>query len=122
MALNIGENGDVYIYQGDTGEIVITGLPTDKDYIVFLTIKDLKRKTIGSELSINSNYKSFVKFILSSAFTDLLVVPEDEDNAIYTYGIKLCDGQGREDTLFVEKTTFGEPNRVIVYPKKVEGI
>ena len=122
MALNIDDNGDVYIYQGDTGEIVVNGLPTNKDYTVYLTVKDIKRKTVGSELSINSNFKSFVKFVLSSAFTNLMTVPDDEDCAVYTYGIKLCDGEGTEDTLFVENTTFGEPNRVIVYPKKVEGV
>lgn len=122
MALNIDENGTIYIHQGDTGEIVVSGISTDKDYTVFFAIKNLDRKTIGPELSVKSNYKSSVTFVLSGSYTDMLTVPDDEDFAIYHYGLKMCSDNSVEDTLFVVNSDYGQPNVVIVYPKKVEGV
>ena len=47
MSLSIDEDGTIYIHQGDSGEIVVSGIPTDKDYTVYFAIKDKDRKTIG---------------------------------------------------------------------------
>jgi len=122
MALNIDENGTIYIHQGDSGEIVVNGISTDNDYTVFFAVKDLNRNTIGSELSVKTNYKSSVTFVLSGSYTDMFTVPEDEDFAIYHYGLKMCAGGSVEDTLFVVNSDYGQPNVMIVYPKKVEGV
>lgn len=121
MALSIDENGTIYIHRGDSGVIYIEGLSTDDDYQVYFAIKNKKRETIGRELMVNSNYKSGVKFILTSAFTDLLTVPDNEYYEVYHYGIKICS-DNTEDTLFVVNTGWGEFNNIIVYPKIVEGI
>lgn len=121
MAINVDKNGTIFIHQGDSGDIVITGINTDKDYDVYFAVKNSKRETVGTELVMNSNYKSFVTFNLTSSFTDLLTVPEQEDFEIYHYGIKACYGDSIEDTLHVENTSFGQLNNIVVYPKTVEG-
>lgn len=121
MALNIDENGTIFIHQGDSGEIVVSGISTDNDYTVYFAVKDLNRNTIGTELSVNSNYQSYVTFVLSGDFTDLLTVDDDEEFAIYHYGLKMCADDSTEDTLFVVNSDYGQPNLIIVYPKKAEG-
>ncbi len=122
MSIDIDENGTIYLHQGDTGEVVVKGLNTDKDYTVFFAVKDENRKTIGSELSVNTNYKSTVRFVLTSNFTDMLSVPDDEDYQVYHYGIKICDENSYEDTLFIANNGYGKTNDIVVFPKKVEGV
>ncbi|MCD8378248.1 MAG: hypothetical protein LUB59_05620 [Candidatus Gastranaerophilales bacterium] len=121
MALNIDEDGTIFIHQGDSGEIVVSGISTDNDYTVYFAVQDKNRNTIGSELSVQSNYQSYVTFVLSGSFTDLLTVPDDDDFAVYHYGLKMCTDDTTEDTLFVVNYDYGQPNNIIVFPKKVEG-
>ena len=121
MAINVDKKGNIFIHKGDSGNLVVRGLNTDKDYSVYFAIKNVKRETVGTELVVNSNYKSFATFTLTSEFTDLLDVPKNEDFAIYYYGLKVCDGDSVEDTLHVFDTYFGQLNKVIVFPKIVEG-
>lgn len=122
MAINIDKNGTIFIHQGDSGDIVVSGINTDKDYSVYFAVKNSKRETIGTELVTNSNNNPFVTFNLTSDFTDLLTVSSQEDFAIYHYGIKLCYGDSIEDTLNVKNKTFGQLNNIVVYPKIVEGV
>lgn len=120
MALNIDDFGTIFIHQGDSGEVFVQGIATDKDYRVYFAIHDHNRKLIGNELVVNSNYQDTVKFTLSSDLTDLLSVPDDECYALYHYGLKVCS-DNVEDTLFVSGAEIGHLNNIIVYPKLVEG-
>ena len=121
MSIKIDDHGTMYIHQGDTGSIILEGLSPDKDYSIYFAVKDKNRNTIGTELSVNSNYMTHVKFVLPGEFTDLLTVPQDEEYAIYYYAMKLCD-ENEENTLEFENSDFGTMNSIIVYPKMVEGI
>jgi len=121
MTLNIDENGTIFIHQGDSGEVVISGLDTTKNYSVYFAVKNNKRETVGDELCVSSNYQPSVTFFLSADFTDLFTVPPEEDSAIYYYGIKLCEGDSVEDTLFIANSGYGQMNYIIVFPKIVEG-
>lgn len=121
MAFEIDNNGDITLIQGDSGELVINGLNTDRNYSVYLAIQDEKRKPIGNEIMVNSNNQSFVRFIITSDLTDLLTVKNNEEYATYYYGVKVCDDTGYEDTLIIGDTGMGDKNTITVYPKKVEG-
>ena len=56
-------------------------------------------------------------------YTDLLKVPVNKPFEVYFYGIKACENNtSREDTLFVSDNTYGDLNRIIVYPRKVKGV
>ena len=123
MALKVDENGTIILYQGDSGDVVVSGLDTNKNYTVYFAILDEKSKLIGNELQVVSNKSDFVVFSLTSDFTDLLKVPKGKNYAFYSYGIKICDIETKtEDTLIVENGNYGDKNLIIVYPRKVIGI
>ena len=115
------ETGNITLYQGDSGELPIKGLETDKDYIVYFAIQDSKRNRIGSEISIDANRADNVILSITPSLTDLLTVKPGEDYATYYYGIKACASNDYEDTLFIGNSGFGDLNTITVYPKKVEG-
>lgn len=39
MSIEVTKNGIVKIIQGDTGSIVVDGIPTDKNYLVYFAIR-----------------------------------------------------------------------------------
>ncbi len=123
MSIEINNEGIIVLYQGDSGNITISGLDTNKNYIVYFAIQDEKQNLIGNELHVASNKSDFVVFSLTADFTDLLIVPKGKSYAIYTYGIKVCDTETKtEDTLIIEGSNYGDKNLIIVYPRKVMGI
>lgn len=120
--ITIDKDGTIYLYQGDSGEVVIKGLDSDKNYTVFFAIQNSKRTKIGQELQVAVSNSDTVTFVLTPEYTDLLTVPKNKPYEVYYYGIKACEkGTSREDTLFVENNTYGDLNRMIVYPGKVVG-
>ena len=122
MAIAIDAEGTITLYQGDTGEIVVNGLDTEKNYYVFLAVRDKNRNVIGDEFKITSNQRPSVSFFLSSDFTNKLTVPQRANSETYYYGIKVCElGANTEDTLFIANKGYGELNSMVVYPKQVEG-
>lgn len=122
MAFVVDENGNITCYQGDSGNLTINGLPTDKNYSVYFAVRDDKRGLIGSELMVNTNNLPSVSFVILPSITDEWVVKNNEETATYYYGVKICDGANIEDTLFIGGLDFGEDNTITVYPKKVEGV
>lgn len=122
MSLIIDNEGTISLYQGDSGEVVVSGLNNDKNYTVYFAIQDADRNLIGQELQVAVTNSSTVTFILTSEYTDLLKVPKNKPFEIYFYGIKACENDSLiENTLFVADDTFGDLNRIIVYPRKVKG-
>lgn len=122
MAFSVDENGNITLVQGDSGELIVIGLPTDRNYKAYFAIQDENRRPIGSELSIDTNKQESIAFLIPSVLTDLLSVPVDEDTATYYYGIKICFNETLlEDTLLIGEQSLGGKNAIVVYPKKVEG-
>ena len=121
MALYIDENGTITVIQGDSGELVVSGLDKKKNYDVYFSIQNKKRKFMVPELNVKSNFSDMVTFVLTSDYTDLLTVPINKDYEIYYYGFKICD-DNLEDTLVVANSDYGSLNEMLVYPKKVEGV
>lgn len=122
MSLIIDKDGTISLYQGDSGELVVSGLDEDKKYTVFFAIQDKDRNLIGEELQVSVTNSDTVTFILTPEYTDLLKVPKQKPYEIYFYGIKACEiDKHIENTMFIADTTYGDLNRIIVYPKKVKG-
>ena len=123
MSLFIDKDGTMYLYQGDSGKVVLSGLNTEKKYTVYLAFQDKNRKIIGKELQVACSSDGWATFVLTPGFTDLLKVPKNKLFEIYYYGLKLCeDGADVENTLFVADSVYGDINRVVVYPRKVIGV
>lgn len=117
-------SGDIItLTQGDTGEYVLTGLPTDQYYTYHFAIQDENRNPIGEEIVVSGNLRSTVTFPIKASLTDLLKVKKNEEYATYYFGVKCCSAQaGIEDTLIIGNKQVGERNTITVYPKKVEGV
>ena len=88
MSLIVDNDGTISLYQGDSGELVISGLDMNKSYNVYFAIQDAERNLIGEELQVGISNSETVTFILTSDYTDLLVVPKNKPFEIYFYGIK----------------------------------
>lgn len=122
MAFFVDDNGNITLVQGDSGELVISNLPTNKNYTIYLAIQDEKRKPIGKEIFVPTNKQSSVRFVFLPELTDLLTVKQSEETAEYYYGVKLCHSDTNlEDTLLIGNSVIGGMNTITVYPKKVEG-
>lgn len=120
--LVIDDDGTISLYQGDSGEITVNGLDENNAYTVYFAIQDSKRNKIGDEIQVSVNNSNTATFILTPEFTELLTVPLKKPYEIYYYGIKVCVSDSSiEDTLFISNGTYGDLNRIIVYPRKVIG-
>lgn len=123
MPFIVDADGTITTYQGDTGELVINGIPNDQNYKLFFAVQDKKRNIIGNEIMVNSLQKDSVAITVNADLTNLLEVPMNKTFETYYYGVKLCiPGTLSEDTLFISNGNFATQNKIIVYPKKVEGI
>lgn len=123
MSLIIDSEGTISLYQGDSGELVVSGLDSEKSYIVCFAIQDKNRNLIGEELQVAVTKSDTVTIVLTPEYTDLLTVPNNKPYEIYFYGIKACEkDENIENTMFVADTTYGDLNRILVYPRKVKGI
>jgi len=123
MSLIIDNEGTITLYQGDSGELVVSGLDNSKNYTVFFAIQDVNRNLIGEELQVAVTNSETVTFILTSEYTDLLVVPKNKPYEIFFYGIKACELDNNiENTMFIADSTYGDLNRIVVYPQKVKGV
>lgn len=117
------EDGTILARQGDSGEIYIDGVDIDKNYKVYFGVYDSKRKPVGREVYVYSNFSSEVVISVPSAVTNMWEVPKGEEFVEYYYGIKICDEEtSMEKTLVLANCEFDTENILIVYPRKVEGL
>ena len=123
MSLIIEKDGTISLYQGDSGELVVSGLDSQKNYTVCFAIQDAERNLIGEELQVAVTNSDTVTFMLTPDYTDLLIVPKNKPFEVYFYGIKACEAENNiENTMFIADSTYGDFNRIIVYPRKVKGV
>lgn len=116
------ETGDITLVQGDSGKLIVEGLPTDKNYTVYFSVYDDKRKPVASEVFMSTSGSSIVTLVIPAELTDLLKVPQGEDSSEYYYGLKLChEDSGLEDTLSIGDKNPWDLKTMTVYPKQVEG-
>ena len=122
MSLIIDNDGTISLYQGDSGEIVVSGLDKDKNYTVYFAVQDGDRNLIGEELQVAISNSDNDTFDLTPQYTDLFTVPKSKPYEVYFYGIKACEfDKNIENTMFISESVYGDLNRIIVYPRKVKG-
>lgn len=128
MSIEITKNGIVKIIQGDTGEMAVDGIPTDKNYEVYFAIRKKDRTLVTPEMKKETDGKDTVIFKITKEISELLEVPENSMCQVYYWGVKLCDPDtGNEDTMRIGECAcrngyFGKWNRLYAYPKISEGI
>ena len=91
--LSSGQN--IYLRQGDTGNITFNGIPKDKAYTVYLSVYNPDTETIISEIE----HTTFVQ----AQGQVLFKIDENTSNALpvgdWVYGLKICAPDGSEDTI-----------------------
>jgi hypothetical protein len=123
MAYDVETNGNIIIYQGDSVELNINGIPEDQNYKIYFAVQDEDRNPIGQEIMVESNFSSTVTIKLVGNYTDLFTVSDDLKSQKYYYGVKMCSEiDNTEDTLLLGNTTLGGLNVITVYPRKVKGL
>ena len=123
MAYIVETSGNITLYQGDSIELVINGVPTDQNYKLFFAAQNEEREPVGSEIEVNSNCQESVTIKLTGNYTNLFTVEGDKKSQKYYYGVKLCSvTDDTEDTLLLGESVIGGLNTITVYPRKVEGI
>ena len=119
----VDTEGNISCRKGDSGEIYVTGLPTDDSYNVALGIVNPPDKSILNEVNVNSNRQSEVSIPISVSFTESLGVGR------FYYGIKLTGTDGVEQTVIPNsymdedgQIEISRPNTFTVKPKLAEGL
>lgn len=114
------KTGNITLRQGDNAELSIEDIPEDKEYDIYFSIYDSNRNIIFElrEIPVNGS----VTFKITPANTELLTVPDGQKTANYFWAVKRCyEPDNFEDTLIVGDKGVADVNKVLVYPKIVEG-
>ena len=123
MAYIVESNGNIIMTQGDSIEIGINGIPTDKNYKVYFAAQNELREPVGNEIMVESLQQPSIVIKLLGNYTNQFLVNEDLKSQKYYYGIKICSEEaGTEETLLLGNSQIGELNTITVFPRKVEGI
>lgn len=109
MPIYKDDNGNIYLHKGDTGNIGISGIPTDKSYSVYMSIYNEDANNILQEILL-SNY-------IQANGTGTFIIDEETSNSLsvgeWVYAIKIC-ASGSEDTI-IPKTRV-EDGVIVNYP------
>jgi hypothetical protein len=111
----------IYVRQGDSGSITISGIPTDDNYKVSLGVYNPLNHEIIAETHENSMESDEIGLQISKDMTETIGVGR------YYYAIKLSVGQNEQTVL--PKAQLDDDNKLfipnapifIVKPKMVEG-
>ena len=123
MAYIVETSGNITLYQGDSIELVINGIPTDQNYKLYFAAQNEERVPVGSEIEVDTLGQESATIKLTGNYTNLFTVEEDKKSQKYYYGVKLCSvTDDTEDTLLLGESIIGGLNTITVYPRKVEGI
>lgn len=123
MAYIVETSGNITLYQGDSIELVINGIPTDQNYKLYFAAQNEERVPVGSEIEVDTLGQESATIKLTGNYTNLFTVEEDKKSQKYYYGVKLCSvTDDTEDTLLLGESVIGGLNTITVYPRKVEGI
>lgn len=114
--------GDITCRRGDHGKLYLYGIPTDKDYTLYFAARDSKG-VIFYETSTIPDESGEALFFFSPSVTDKWEVPGGAKSKVYYWAVKLSyEPEDFEETLIIGKNkTMASANRLIVYPKTVEG-
>ena len=124
MSIFKDDNLNITMYQGDTGNLIFTGLPKGNTYYGYFSINNDETGAIIAEKQADEyNYTSgSAKVIIDENFSNSLPVGE------WTYSFKVCTLGGTENTVIpILKVVNGKvekknPPAFIVLDKRAEGV
>lgn len=98
---------NIYLFKGDSGSLLFKNIPTDKNYTLFFSIVDEESGKIINEISTNTLHLEEIILNIPVSFTDKLKFESGENERIYKYGVKLCNGI-EEHTLVPKVDILGD--------------
>lgn len=108
MGIGIARRGVLKMFQGDTGDIIIDGIPDDENYYVYLAIRKKDGTLVFDELMQESNYQDELYFEISKELSDKLTVKPNQMCELYYWGVKICHPESKkEDMIFIGNNGFG---------------
>lgn len=123
QAIFVDIDGNISCRSGDSGNVYITGVPTDDDYTVSLGVVNPVDKKILNEIKVQSNNESEVTIPIDTAFTESLGIGR------FFYGVKLTGTDGAEQTVLPNsyldsdgQIDISAPRTFTVKPKLAEGL
>jgi len=86
---------NIYMRQGDTGNITFSKIPQDKDYSVFIALYNPDTNVVVQEIEATDFVQStgVALFAINETVSNSLPVGE------WVYGVKICGPDGSEDTI-----------------------
>ena len=115
MAYIVETSGNITLYQGDSIELVINGIPTDQNYKLYFAAQNEERIPVGSEIEVDTLGQESATIKLTGNYTNLFTVEEDKKSQKYYYGVKLCSvTDDTEDTLLLGESVIGGLNTITV--------
>lgn len=122
MTAKIQADGMILTYQGDTILFTSSGVPTDREYVVYFSVKELTSDTDVIEQILCSVENGTVTVHVTPNITDLIPVPEGKKFKDYRYALKACSIDGTtEHTLQIGKNDVGVETKLRVFRKQSEG-
>jgi hypothetical protein len=117
---------DLYMFQGDTGNIKVQGIPETINYMVYFEVRSMDGSQVIFEKQVECNHKREVVIPISASDTDNI------QPGTYCYAVKLCSptcaGDFSEETVIPPlKNTSSSPSTYknkalfLIYPKQIEG-
>ena len=123
MTAEIQDDGTIYTYQGDTILFTSSGVPTDQEYVVYFSVRELNSDNDVIDQVPCYVSDGVVTVHINPQITDLIPVPEGKKFKDYRYSLKACSlTDGTEHTLQVGKNEVGVETKLRVFRKQSEGI
>ena len=122
MTAEVDENGNITTYQGDTILFNCDNVPTDLDYIVYWSVRDLKSdEDIIDQVPFAPTGTS-VEIYVTPDITNLIPVPTGKKFKDYRHALKACNAENNvEHTLLIGDTDVGTEYKLRVHRKQSEG-
>jgi hypothetical protein len=123
MTAEVFDDGTIYTYQGDTILFTTSGVPTDSNYNVYWSVREL-----NSDVDVIDQVPCYVSEGVATVhvtpqITDLIPVPEGKKFKDYRHSLKACDPvNGTEHTLQIGNNDVGVETKLRVFRKQSEGI
>lgn len=123
QAIFVDLEGNISCRKGDSGNVYLTGVPTDDNYKVSLGVVNPPDRVILNEITVDSNQEAEVTIPVSVYFTESLGIGR------FFYGIKLTGSDGKEQTVIPNayldadgQIEIAAPKTFTVKPKLAEGL
>lgn len=122
MSIFVSNNGDITLYNGDTGNIIFSGLPKDRNYTCYFSVNNdetgaILKEKIAADFNILSGS---ARVTIDETFSNSLPIGE------WSYSFKMCYDNSENTFIPTIQVINGKvvrknPPAFIVLDRRAEG-